>query len=160
MKIMLILFCLLPIWLVAQHSMYNDNDTKVELGVGAGLDYGGIGVRFTGTPSPYFGFFGGLGFAFAGVGFNGGLNLVVNPGSRVEGYLTGMYGYNAAVKYTDEDKLYYGPTFGLGAKINLNNAVNYINVEVLAPIRNQEYKDRHDDDLPPVAISLGFHWKF
>jgi hypothetical protein len=146
----------------SQGSMYdNSGHAEFEFGVGVGFDYGGIGLRLTGMPSARFGFFGSVGYAFAGLGFNGGLNFVANPGSIAEVYGTGMYGYNAAQfdKFSNSvqtGKLYYGPSFGVGLKINFSGGHNFINGELLVPVRSEAAKV----DLPPVAISVGYHWKF
>jgi hypothetical protein len=102
-----------------------------------------------------------LGYAIGGIGINGGLNAIVNPGNTLEVYLTRMYGYNATSsnifggKVTNT-KTYYGPTIGAGLKINFNSISGLINMELLAPIRDEPIRD----SLPPVAISLGYHWVF
>ena len=77
-----------------------DDFSKVNLGFGAGLDYGGFGARVTGMPSKNFGVFGGLGYALAGVGFNGGVQGIFNSKGRAVPYLTAMYGYNGALVIT------------------------------------------------------------
>lgn len=42
------------------------------LGIGVGLDCGGVGVNLLVYPQENIGIFGGIGYAFAGLGLNGG----------------------------------------------------------------------------------------
>ena len=73
---------------------------KSTIGFGMGLDHGGYGVNLVLYPGRNFGVFGGLGYAFAGTGYNAGLKIKlvgVNHKSHLYPYLLGMYGYNAAI---------------------------------------------------------------
>lgn len=148
-------------------------DSKMDFGVGFGLDYGGLGFRLTGHPNKAIGVFGSVGYAFAGVGFNGGLNVDFNPKGRAMGYITAMYGYNAALKITgatEFNKLYYGPSFGLGIKLaGRRNDQNFLNFELLVPIRDDAFEQDSNyyrglgvnlPTLPPVAFSVGYHFRF
>ena len=73
---------------------------KNALGIGVGLDYGGLGINYTVYPQTNIGIFGGVGYAIAGVGYNFGVKLRTNP-SRATPFVMFMYGYNAAIAVTD-----------------------------------------------------------
>ena len=73
---------------------------KSSIGFGMGLDHGGYGINLVLYPGKNFGVFGGIGYAFAGTGFNAGLKIKlvgVNHKTHIYPYLLGMYGYNAAI---------------------------------------------------------------
>jgi hypothetical protein len=142
------------------------------LGLGLGLDYGGIGIKLSGALSEPVALFAGLGYNFGGVGFNGGFTARLAPKKRIIPTLTAMYGYNAVIKVTtpgeDFNKTFYGPTVGFGLEFHGKyKTKNYFNLEILIPIRSQEYRDTLDDldysgvdinELPPIAVSLGYHF--
>ena len=172
-----IVFCFLTISLYGQTYVRENADvdesfSKANLGIGIGLDYGGIGGRLSITPSRNFGLFGGVGYAIAGVGYNVGLNGLFNYKKRAQGYLTGMYGYNAALLVTgtvEFKKLYYGITFGGGLLLHSRNGQNYWNFGLLIPIRDPEFQNQITSfqnqgidmsDVPPIGISVGYHIKF
>jgi hypothetical protein len=67
-----------------------------DFGIGLGLDYGGIGGRITLLPSKNLGVFFGGGYAFAGFGYNAGLNFRATPDKQASFITNVMYGYNAA----------------------------------------------------------------
>lgn len=73
----------------------------VVLGIGMGLDHGGFGARCELLPEDHASVFLGLGYAYAGVGWNAGVIARVLPRRRVCPYAIAMYGYNAAVISTD-----------------------------------------------------------
>ena len=160
-------FILIPLCTFSQ-----GDDSKVNLGLGFGLDYGGFGARLTGTPSKNFGVFGSVGYALAGVGYNVGVQGIFNAKGRVVPYITGMYGYNAALVVTgaiEEKKIYYGPSFGLGMKLVSKKNANFWNFELLVPIRDPAFQDKIDElknmgavvsAVIPVAISVGYHFGF
>ncbi len=169
--ICLIAVTLLPLCVYSQKDSSQKAFSKANFGFGLGLDYGGIGTRFTATPSKNFGLFGGLGYALAGIGFNGGVQAIFSSKSRGVPYLTAMYGYNAALVISgavEKKKLYYGPSFGLGFQLHSNrNKSNFLNVEILVPIRDPSFQKDIDyyrnnfgakiSDVPPVAFSIGYH---
>lgn len=147
--------------------------SKVDLGFGMGMDYGGLGMRVTGYPSKAIAVFGGLGYAFAGVGFNGGVNANFKQKGRVRGYATAMYGYNGALVVTGDiqmKKFYYGPSFGLGLKLeSRRNDMNFWNFELLLPVRDPAFEDTVKDlqnngvsmsPVLPIAWSIGYHFGF
>ncbi len=171
--ICLIAVTIFPLCVYSQKGSSQKNFTKANLGFGAGIDYGGFGTRVTATPSKNFGIFGGLGYALAGVGFNGGIQGILNSKSRAVPYLTAMYGYNAALVITgaiEKKKLYYGPSFGLGLQLHSRRKQsNFLNIELLLPIRDPAFQDDIDyykglgakiSNVPPVAFSIGYHIGF
>jgi hypothetical protein len=70
---------------------------RATAGLGFGLDYGGIGANVTVYPQKNIGLFAGVGYAFAGLGYNAGVKLRLTPKKRFTPFFTAMYGYNTAV---------------------------------------------------------------
>jgi hypothetical protein len=139
-----------------------------------GLDHGGFGVNLVLYPGKNFGVFGGVGYALAGTGFNAGLKIkLVGPNhkSHVFPYLLAMYGYNAAIAiYNAEEynKLFYGPSFGLGFDIRQKwEKKGYLTIALIVPVRNNDANDYIDhmedrgveftNKLYPVGFSVGYH---
>jgi hypothetical protein len=147
---------------------------KSSLGFGFGMDYGGIGGSILVYPQKNIGLFAGVGYAIAGAGFNAGIKyriLPKNPKATVVPFAMAMYGYNAAVHVKDAmqyDKLFYGPTFGIGLDIKASRKnKDYWTLGLLIPVRKPEVDDYIDDlknnhgvefsnDLIPVGISIGY----
>jgi len=146
------------------------------IGLGLGLDYGGIGVKLSLMPSQGFALFGSLGYNIVGAGYNVGATVKLAPAKRVCPTLTGMYGYNALIIVKDDynnsryEKTYYGPSFGVGVEFhNRYKNTNFFNLELLIPIRSSKYHDTLDDlknagaDITgglPFTVSLGYHFGF
>jgi hypothetical protein len=146
----------------------------VTLGVGMGLDYGGFGFGLLVYPQRNFGLFAGGGYAIAGMGYNAGIKLrfiTKESTSKAVGYVTGMYGYNAAVSVmnaTEYNKLFYGATIGAGVDIRSKNKKGgYWSLAILVPFRSSEietylneletnYNVERKSDFLPVAISIGY----
>lgn len=122
------------------------------LGVGAGLDYGGVGFRFAFCPEKSLDLFLAGGYNFTGVGVNGGMMVNVLPNNRVTPTLSLMYGYNAALKVTSGssdliNKTYYGPSLGVGCKIyGKGKGKSIFNLGIIIPFRSSEY----DQDLSAI----------
>jgi hypothetical protein len=146
------------------------------IGVGMGLDMGGFGGNVLVYPAENFGLFAGVGYALAGVGFNAGAKVRLiskNPVSKVNPYALAMYGYNAAIAVsgaTQYNKLFYGPTFGIGIDYRPNPySGGYWSFALFVPIRSTEV-DKYIDDLKtnhniefkteliPIAISIGYRF--
>lgn len=170
MKI-LMLALLFAIASVANAQTYDPKTEKFNIGLGLGMDYGGIGVNLLGYPQKNIGIFGGGGYAIGGFGWNAGLKgrFFLNESSGITPYIMAMYGYNAAFKVVGTnqyDKLYYGPTFGAGIDWRLGAAKkNYLSVALTVPIRDaevDEYRQSLVDaghkmsKLPPVGFSIGY----
>jgi hypothetical protein len=141
---------------------------KATVGIGAGLDHGGIGVRFEYMPVPWLGFFAGGGTTLIGMGYNVGLAGRLTPLREATLVAVAMYGYNAALAVKGpygnvvSRTTYFGPSFGLGGEFRVGRArMNKVSLKVLVPIRSQEF---HDDaeatgaDFFPVAISVGYNF--
>ncbi|MFM7854373.1 MAG: hypothetical protein ACKO96_21240, partial [Flammeovirgaceae bacterium] len=146
-----------------------------DFGVGLGLDYGGIGGRITLLPSKYVGVFVGGGYAFAGFGYNAGLNFRASPDKRASFIANIMYGYNAAYAISGAsqlNKFFYGVSAGVGAMVKQRRNVNaFWTFELLVPFRSKEATDyynvlkstpgiRIDNALLPIAFSVGYHFSF
>ncbi len=146
---------------------------KFALGLGAGLDFGGIGLNFTYYLNKNLGLFAGGGYAVIGFGPCAGvkLRLISDPVSgRVSPFVFGMYGYHTVVKVenaTDLNKMFYGATPGGGLEVRLGAAKrNYLSIGLSVPIRGKEVPDYFDhlkaigvemkSELPPIGISLGY----
>jgi hypothetical protein len=146
----------------------------ISLGVGFGLDYGGIGLNLMVYPQKNIGLFGGVGYAFAGIGYNAGFKLrfiATESKSIVVGYFTGMYGYNAALlveNASEYNKLFCGVTLGAGIDLRSKTKKGgYWSFAVLLPFRSSEVDAYLDDletnhnvelknDFLPVAFSIGY----
>jgi hypothetical protein len=147
-------------------------DSKFNIGAGAGLDYGGFGTRIGFMPSERVGIFAGLGYNLDGLGYNVGAQFHFPSEKRVSWYITGMYGYNAVLVVTgdiEKEKTYYGPSAGAGIQMKSRSEKGFWNFELLFPFRDSEFQDDIDalDDLGadvteplPIAFSIGYHWKF
>jgi hypothetical protein len=148
---------------------------KISIGLGMGLDYGGFGGNILFYPAPKIGLFAGLGYPLAGVGYNVGVKfrLLTKKPSKVNAYLMGMYGYNSSIYIQDGkeyNKLFYGPTFGLGIDTRYNpKKVGYWTFAILIPVRGSDVdayiddlKNNHNvefkNDLFPLGFSVGYRF--
>jgi hypothetical protein len=129
---------------------YDSKDEVSSFGIGLGLDYGGIGARYTYFVNPYIGVFGSGGYAIAGLGYNAGVVLRLLNKTRITPTLSAMYGYNAAIKVDnlpsppyDMSKLYYGPSVGLGLIRKSKSGLGYWHSEIILPFRSSEYDRDH-----------------
>ncbi len=147
---------------------------KTSLGIGIGLDYGGIGGNLLYYPHKNVGVFAGVGHALAGLGYNIGVKarlLPSKPGGKIAWHLMAMYGYNAAVYVqggTQYNKLFYGPSFALGFDHKKSpEKRGYWSLDIILPIRSSEVQDYFDDlkenhnvefknGLFPIGISFGY----
>nr|WP_321412703.1 hypothetical protein [uncultured Carboxylicivirga sp.] len=148
----------------------------VSLGLGFGQDYGGLGANFLVYPQDNIGFFFGGGYAIAGFGYNVGAKIrffsKTNP--RTNFFITGMYGYNAAIKVqnaSEFDKLFYGPTIGFGLDTGKRSYRNgYWSFALLIPFRSSAVQDYFDDlednhgvqfenELLPISFSIGYRFR-
>lgn len=171
----IILSCLLIAIVILSNAQSNElpsqNFDRFSFGIGAGLDYGGIGFNLSGYPQKNIGLFAGVGYAFAGIGFNGGVKFRLIPEKRFSPYVVAMYGYNAAVAVSGSanyDKLFYGPSVGAG--FDLGSHVKnrgYFSLAILIPFRSPDVNNYIDDlrntygvsfnnNLLPIGISIGY----
>ncbi|MEM9328587.1 MAG: hypothetical protein AAGA85_23170 [Bacteroidota bacterium] len=170
---LLILLCLLGLG-----SLVNGQDQRVNsykgassFGIGLGLPYGALGIRGSTYLANGFSIFGGIGYHLVGVGYNFGILADFPSSHAFQFYLTAMYGTNGAIWIrggSDENRVYAGPSFGMGMKINASGG-NYFDLGLLVPIRSSEFMDAYDriDNSPfyedvsspwPVLIVLGYNF--
>jgi hypothetical protein len=153
---------------------FDAESEPVSLGFGLGMDFGGIGGNLLGYPHKNIGLFGGVGYAFAGMGFNAGTKIRFSPPSaRTNPYAIFMYGYNAAVAVMDasqHNKMFYGPTMGFGLDFVNPSNTGYWTAALMIPFRSAEVS-RYMDNLQkyhgiefqnrllPIAFSVGYRFK-
>ena len=167
---------IIPILMLLMNSRgYSQNESdnskgvvQTSLGFGGGLDYGGFGVNFLIYPHNHVGIFAGVGYAIAGVGSNVGVKVKIGASSRYTPYVMGMYGYNAAIYLSNAsryDRIFYGPSFGIGVDLPPRSSGSYWTLAILLPLRNAEVNSYIDNlkssgvsfsnNLLPIAISVG-----
>ncbi len=145
---------------------------KINVGIGAGLDYGGFGGHLSFFPADRIGLFGGLGYNLNALGYNVGAQLNFPNEKRVNFHISGMYGYNAVliVKGNVTSKTtYYGPSVGTGLILkSKRSGKSFWRFEVIVPFRPDAYHNAIDDmkligydvrEPWPVAFSFGYHIK-
>ena len=169
---------LLCIVVLALSSSFADSSRKNAIGLGLGLDYGGIGVKYVFTPIDHLGLFAGLGTNLNGLGYNVGIkgDIFTNDSTntmRLYGHI--MYGYNTVTLVSgasEYNKTFYGFTPGIGLGIRFGQRKSHgLDFALNFPIRGQDVTDQLDkmkadpristvSDLMPVAFSFGYTWEF
>jgi hypothetical protein len=152
----------------------NPEFDKGALGLGLGFDYGGIGINYTVYPQKNIGLFGGVGYAIAGVGYNFGARFQVTPVRQFTPFAMIMYGYNAAIQVKDangpgqnSNKLFYGPTAGVGFDLGWHRAgKGYLSIALTIPFRSPDVNNYINElsasgvtfaNKPsPVGFSIGY----
>lgn len=147
----------------------------INLGFGAGLDYGGLGARISFLPTDNVSFFGAVGYNLFQPAWNAGIIVKASPTKTVIPVFIAMYGYNTVLLLDDSggysdmhSKTYYGPSLGFGIEIKPREK-NYFSIEALLPFRSNEYeedmkniRDNNNMELRsepwPVLVSIGFHF--
>jgi hypothetical protein len=150
------------------------NYDRASLGLGVGLDYGGLGGNIVVYPLANLGIFGGVGYALAGTGYNTGIKLRLagkNHRSAAFPYLIGMYGYNAAIVVSNAkeyNKFFYGPTYGFGIDLHKKiQALGFWSFALMVPARSSSVNEYIDhlkyyhkvsfkNKLYPVSFSIGY----
>ncbi len=156
-------------------------ESKVHIGLGLGMDFGGMGIKVEYLPVRYVGVFGGLGYNFSALGFNGGVHLRPLPDKKIQPLVLVMYGYNgviniqgsnnqlAAAGLEGVNKTYYGFTAGIAGELKVGRKGNRLYLGVLHPFRNETFQQNYDkvrnsnqvtvkQELLPVTFSFGFNW--
>ncbi|QDH80469.1 hypothetical protein FKX85_16040 [Echinicola soli] len=158
-----LLFLLTTPMLQAQH--YSHMKSKSFVGIGLGLPYGGIGLKFTYNPINMLSVFGGLGYNLGNVGSNAGIELEIPSQEQSSAYFTAMYGYNGATRgggHFLSGKNYYGVSFGGGIKINSKRVPGkFVNIGLLIPLRSEEFEsinNRLDQKAWPMLITVGLNF--
>lgn len=154
--------------------LYDEDETsRVNIGLGIGQGYGGLGARLSLLPAKFVSIFGGVGYNLHKAGFNIGGSFKLLPDKRVTPTLIGMYGYNAVIVVFGKEeynKTYYGPSFGAGLELHLKSRQDFFNFELIIPVRSQQYRDdldkvQNDPDVQlgtplPFTIGFGYHFAF
>lgn len=149
-----------------------DPDPKMNIGLGIGLDYGGLGGRLTFLPVKKIGIFGSVGYAIVDFGYNVGATLRITPDNKICPTVAFMYGYNGIINVRNAakyDKIYYGTSLAAGLEIHFKAKPNFLNAELVIPFRPESFYDDWDkikqmsnlsvqSEALPVAISIGYHF--
>ena len=151
-----------------------------DAGVGAGLDYGGLaGLKLAYIlPFPYVSVFASGGYDLVNAGWNTGVTIHFLPETSQYFFRPNvkvMYGVNGRTGVTDTnqyDKLYLGPTVGLGFEFRFGpQKSDGFDLDVNLPLHGKDYRDQlaaiksdpqvvqYDAPLP-FAISIGYHHEF
>jgi len=144
------------------------------LGIGAGFDYGGIGLKGEFLPVKWLGIFGSAGYNLVEPAYNIGLSFKILPDKKVTPTITAMYGYNAVIKIIGvfgneiRNQSYYGLSVGAGAEMKYGLNKNKLSLALLVPFRNaafhQDYRTHKNNgtqfnpDILPVAITFGVNF--
>jgi len=147
-------------------------DPKMNIGLGIGLDYGGLGGRITFLPVKKIGIFAAIGYALVDFGYNVGASVRITPDNKICPTVAFMYGYNGVINVKNAakfDKVYYGTSLAAGLEIHFKAKPNFLNVELVVPFRSTTFHDDWDklkqmsnivveSEPLPVAISIGYHF--
>jgi hypothetical protein len=158
--------------LFAQKPVDLKTSPKIFLGLGLGLDYGGLGVKCEYLPLKYLGLSLGLGYNLQGPGINLGASFKPLPGKKIQPVATLLYGYNAVIVIQDrveKNKTYYGFSAGLGGALRVGKKGNKLSLNIFYPFRSKRLQDDYealqndptitlDTELLPIAYSIGFNW--
>lgn len=138
------------------------------IGIGLGIDYGGIGINLQAYLIKHIGVFGGFGFAGYKPSYNAGLKLRFNPepeNSNWVPYFTAMYGYNTVYivkNASNYNRIFFGPSVGFGVDIkSTKNKSSFWSVQLIYPIRSKEAVDyqnylKQNSILLPITLSIGY----
>ena len=140
---------------------------KTTIGVGAGLDFGGLGVNWQYYPNRKLGVFVGVGYPLQVFGVDIGMKYRFyksNTSPKVIPFVTAMFGYNGYLNLSANFAKYYvepdgsinyvsghisnkvysvGPSFGGGIDTKYTSKkIGYWSFGVLVPIRNSTFNDK------------------
>ncbi len=134
------------------------------IGVGLGLDYGGIGVNLTHYPHKNVGFFAGVGYVDGISGNVGGkVRLIfVEKGFSTKPFAMALFGHNAVITYRGPyggqiREAFWGPSFGLGSDFGVLDSKINLSVAAIFPVRAEEANQR--GTYYPVLLSLGLKFR-
>jgi hypothetical protein len=150
---------------------------KAFLGLGGGLDYGGVGIKAEFQPVKNFSVISGIGYNLSrSPGINGGISYKLWPDRKIVPTIAAIYGYNAVIriKYSNSNstyidvQAYYGLSAGAGCDIYDKQKKNKLSVGIWVPFRNSEFRNRHDGlkdlgikfqpDILPVTFTIGYNF--
>ena len=138
---------------------------KIYLGVGGGLDYGGLGGKFEFFPIKHFGVYVGAGYNLLSLGWNIGGTLKILPDKKVSPNLMFMYGYNSVTidrfhLMKENEKVFYGVSVGGNVDFKIGRK-NKISAGLFYPFRSSEFKEiTRDVWVWPLGGSVGFNFGF
>lgn len=151
----------------------------MDLGVGFGLDYGGLlGLQIGIAPAKHLTFFGGLGYYVQGLGWQVGIKGLFVPKTTLKGtrpYIKMMYGTHSQIQVEGAEEfneIYKGFTAGFGIEFRGGKKKqNGLDLDLNIPLRTPEFWDDYNDlqnnssieftnSLLPVTVSIGFHHEF
>lgn len=149
-------------------------ESQMNIGLGIGLDYGGLGGRITFLPTKRLAVFGSVGYALVSAGYNVGAQVRFTPDNKICPTFGAMYGYNGVIKVENAaryDKMYFGTSLSGGMEIHFGGRPNFMNVELVVPFRSKAFYDAWDSlksqpnvsivaDPLPIAFSIGYHFAF
>ncbi|MEL7145738.1 MAG: hypothetical protein AAFO69_05185 [Bacteroidota bacterium] len=175
LTIIVLLCSFLPMATPCQAQEYPLSSTKGEgsFGMGVGLDYGTIGFRGSYNLANNFSIFLGLGYQFAGIGHNIGLQKDFKSKRATQFFLRAMHGSNAAIKINGLDEYnstFVGTTVGGGIKVNsIKKTGNFWDFGLMVPFTNELYRLTRDTAANdprvenfvkswPVTLSVGYNW--
>ena len=165
--------CVIFVALFMGSQLFGQNEQQFYVGIGMGLDYGGIfGGKVEYLPVKNFGLYGGLGYNLLSVGWNVGATYKITPDKKLSPNLMVFYGYNGVSKVEgapDYEMTSYGVTVGGSLDIKVGTKGNKLSIGLFVPIRSQKFKDNYDamksdprieieNELMPVAFSVGYNW--
>lgn len=155
--------------------------TRVLIGPGVGMDYGGLGFKIEYLPVKYLGVLGALGYNFKDLGLNAGLQFRPLPDKFIQPLVLFMYGYNGVINIDGSEQqmtamglegvngTYYGFTTGIGGELRVGKArKNRLYLGLLYPFRTKTFRDNYQkvtehpqvslsNKLLPVTFSFGFN---
>jgi hypothetical protein len=151
----------------------------VDLGLGFGLDYGGlIGAKAAFIPMPYLSVFVAGGWELIGLGWNLGVTgriLPVGGLQKIRPYAKVMYGVNGVIKISGKpiyDQMFYGISAGIGMETRFGpSRRDGFNIDLNIPFRSPEFFDQVNviqadptvtmtNSILPFTFSLGYHHEF
>ncbi len=162
--------CLLPVFSYDRH--VPEKKQSGDVGIGAGIDYGGFGIQLNqffwpiclvggyGYNNVYFLPFGGVKYYFS----------TIQNKIKYALYIKVIYGYNAVIIIKDGPKDFYcGFTPGIGTDIRFGKKKWYgLNFDLNFPVRTKKYKRDYDNfkitysnfnqTTLPIAISIGIQF--
>lgn len=140
-------------------------DKELFVGVGVGLDHGGLGLHIEGRFTQSVSIFLGVGYNTQPVGWNAGLNYRFLPARKVCPYATAMYGYNAVSTTISSSSFssrnHYGPSFGAGVELQFASGKRFLRFGLLVPVRSKEaieISNNSDHPFWPVLPTVGYHF--
>jgi len=149
---------------------------KISIGVGLGFDYCGIGAGLIAYPQKNIGVFANAGFFLAGPSYLVGLKGRYVTKSKIDPYITFMYGYSGSVSVMDDmgdidnskNKIFTSPNFGAGIDVHLTSSI-YLTTGINTILNTSDIKDYRDEleeegydfsnsILLPFGFSFGVKW--